>query len=543
MRCPRGKSVNGFRGGKRGLLSFLPRSFRQSVSSGEHFSRFVVLCLILLGIFLRWPLWTSFRLREDEALYAHWAWLIYSHIDPMLRTSPVDKPPLFPYLMARTFDLLGPLEVSVRWPNMVAGALTLPLLYTWSRYYYAPSVARRSLFIYAVLPLPILLTPTGYMDTFMLAGTLVAAVLAARARRCRDGKRAHGFAFLSGLAFSAAVATKPFALLWLPLVVWEVRGRHRGTWILGALYPLWRWAAWEWARGKPFTLSTAVKHYGGVALVPPAAWPSRVREWMGVFSTSVGTPLVWLLALWGSVRGWKEPKRRGLPLLAGWFGGVALLYLISDLRPWDRYVLVMMPIIAVWAALGWEQVDAWTRTQSFWGGRAVHVMVAGLLLWVGTRGGMAQYPVGGDHGAYDGIDAVSAYIMSVLPKGGVVYHHWLGWHYGFYLFAAPYDYRWWPNPSWLARDAAQPDGIARVLVFPAWHERERQEVFNALRAAGVHISPRVRVYGRDGTLRFYVYTLSTGPSRQTSQPSRAQEPQMPMPHRMTRAQESCAGTR
>ncbi len=129
-----------------------------------------------------------------------------------------------------------------------------------------------------------------------------------------------------------------------------------------------------------------------------------------------------------------------------------------------------------------------------------------LLLWVGAHAGRAAYPVGGDHGAYDGVDAVAAYIMAELPRGGIVYHHWLGWHYGFYLFGAPYDYRWWPDVEWLARDAAR-EPAPKVIVFPAWHERERQAAIQTLKQSGVNAHVVARVAGRDGRLRFWVYML------------------------------------
>ncbi len=129
-----------------------------------------------------------------------------------------------------------------------------------------------------------------------------------------------------------------------------------------------------------------------------------------------------------------------------------------------------------------------------------------LLLWVGVQAGRAAYPVGGDHGAYDGMDAVAAYIMAELPRGGVVYHHWLGWHYGFYLFGAPYDYRWWPNPEWLAQDALNTP-VPKLIVFPAWHEKERQAALSTLQRAGVRVRLVARVVSRDGRLRFWVYTL------------------------------------
>ncbi len=534
--CPlRGKSVSTSRVGKATSIPFPTRHPHKNIPHHTSSDRLLILGTILLGLALRWPLWTAFRFREDEALYAHWAWLIYSHIDPMLQSAPVDKPPLFPYLLARTFTLLGPSEIAARWPNLLAGGVSLPLLYTWARSHCGPSTARRALFIYAILPLSILLTPTAYTDTLMVGWLLLAMALALP-------QRPFLLTFLSGVALGAAIATKPFALLWFPLLLVEILRKRSGTrfigWTSGVAIPLWHWWSWEHLRGGTPTIIAAVHHYGGFRLLSAEYWIPRALTWGGVFILTLGgLPLLFLLGGY-IIPSQHQRTPRYIRFLWGWLFTVWFLYLSTNLQPWDRYLLVVMPVVALLMAYGWERTSHWISGEypdKIW---AIEGIIIVLLLWTGIRGGTADYPVGGDHGAYDGIDAVSAYVATALPQGGILYHHWLGWHYGFYLFAAPYDYRWWPTPSWLAQDAARPDGIPRILVFPAWHERERQTVMQALHAANVQVHLMVRVYDRHGTIRFYVYTLSTGPSRQTNHPSRAQDPQMPIPQRITRAQES-----
>ena len=55
-------------------------------------------------------------LHHDEALYAFWARLIATGIDPMLNSVPVDKPPLFIYVLAILFKKMGVSDIIARLP-------------------------------------------------------------------------------------------------------------------------------------------------------------------------------------------------------------------------------------------------------------------------------------------------------------------------------------------------------------------------------------------------------------------------------------------
>ena len=66
-------------------------------------------------------LWLQ-RLHHDEALYATWALQITSGDDPWLSNTPIDKPPLFLYLVAGAIQLAGHTESATRLPSLLATA-------------------------------------------------------------------------------------------------------------------------------------------------------------------------------------------------------------------------------------------------------------------------------------------------------------------------------------------------------------------------------------------------------------------------------------
>jgi hypothetical protein len=117
----------------------------------------------------------------------------------------------------------------------------------------------------------------------------------------------------------------------------------------------------------------------------------------------------------------------------------------------------------------------------------------------------SRYPVGGDHWAYDGMDEVAAYLRA-LPEGSVVYQHWLGWHYAYYLFRAPIHVAYWSTPAWLAQDVlAFGARESRYLAFPSWESPAR--VAQGLAGVGYRLDPVLATVHRDATPSFVVYRI------------------------------------
>jgi hypothetical protein len=120
----------------------------------------------------------------------------------------------------------------------------------------------------------------------------------------------------------------------------------------------------------------------------------------------------------------------------------------------------------------------------------------------------SRFPVGGDHGAYQGIEQVVHYLQAV-PANTTLYHRWLGWHWRFYLWGSPYDLRAWTSPSDLAAQAAARPGARRYVVFPSWHSSTETRL--ALSQAGLVMREVQRAFRDDGSLSFIVYRIEEAP--------------------------------
>ena len=80
-----------------------------------------------VGAVLRLSLVAGQRFHGDEAIYGYWAQLVASGQDPLLLSVPLDKPPLFIYLLAGIFSLLGPTEVAARLISEAASLATVAI--------------------------------------------------------------------------------------------------------------------------------------------------------------------------------------------------------------------------------------------------------------------------------------------------------------------------------------------------------------------------------------------------------------------------------
>ncbi len=457
----------------------------------------LLLC-ILAAFALRLPGLFANTFSADEALFATWARYIATWRDPLLLTQLVDKPPLAFYLQALFFPFFGPVEWAARLPNFIAGLLLIPLTVRLYRRLYRSlihdsqftirnsqlPITAVALFI-ALSPYAIQFSPTAYLDPLLV--TLLVAALAAR-RPC-----------WSGLLFGLALMAKYQALLFLPLLLvlqglqgW--RWAHWRRWLVGFLPLLALLLAWDLARTGTLSLWEAqMRSYGGLRLAWSwELWP-RLGQWLAQGRYIFGGTAVALLLLALLLRKWDTEYHsvktqrftdrterklvktsQGYNLLLDatlllYLTGYLLVHWLLAVPVWDRYLLPLLPVVALLVGRAGEQ-------GSRGAGVLGKVSLASLLFFtlvlfmVGPAVGAAngRFPIGGQVAADDGAAAVAAYFLEA-PYGTVLYDHWYSWQWRYHFFDKGVYVNWVHYPAALAEDlrAFGRNEQPRFLALPA----------------------------------------------------------------------------
>ena len=516
--------------------------------------------LLLLAWALRLPPILDNRFHADEALYGYWGLLIGQGQDLWLATVSVDKPPLMPYLVAGAQVLFGNSEFAVRLPGLAAGLLTIPLVAALSSTLYRDRwTATGAAVGVALSPFAILFSATAFTDPVMVTLGLGTCVAAARGRPGWAG-------LLAGMGFAtkqAGLAWVPVALglsltqgpnlksqisnlksrtpnrshSTLVIGHWSLVIGHWplaiGHWSLFICFSLvvglmWAWDVVRMAQGAQSFWRMGITAYGSLRPIWPHELWTRLRGWLELARYFFVSPVVnsTLLAglpllLWSAIRHRRYTQGALADLFLGSFLLVySLLHWLWAFPVWDRYLLPLVPVLAILlgrtlalfaSALQSKasRVPSLARHSSFVPRPSsliiLHWSLVILLVLPAWNATHSRYPIGGDHGAYDGIDKVAAFLRR-LPEGTVVYQHWLGWHYDDYLFDAPVYVAYWPTPAWLAQDVRAFGGREpRYVTFPSWESPARVE--RALTGVGYELAPVLTTTRRDGTPSFTVYHI------------------------------------
>lgn len=497
--------------------------------------------LLTAGLLLRLHPITIHRFHPDEALYAYWGLQIATGADPMLESYPVDKPPAFPYLLALVFRLFGASELTARLPSLIASTASLALVGRIARRVYGKEAALLALGLLALSPFDISFAVTAFTDPLMAAWMLagLAAVLAGRP-------------MLTGAFAGAAFATKQQGIFFLPLLVlaglWRERffpgqragtpgkgmGRLRRAWwargLAGFLLAFAPALVWDLMRvRRPEYFAQSLISYGGLTLAPWSEWGERAVDWAGWLARFWGAPALNVLAgltlawlLWDDLRAWRNgqpsPEAAFDLILAG-FGLCFLLgHWLVRFNTWDRYLLGLVPLSAVLVGRAFlHTLRRWRTPERLPAALGILALITLLVLSPAGQAARGEYPAGGDHGAYWGIDQVAEYVHAHVPANAVIYHHWLGWHYLYYLYNAPYTFQWYTSPEEVVEKVRAWSDVPHWIVFPMC--REWEPVAEALRAAGLSLQERFQVARSDGQVTFRVYELHAG-AEAAGQPAR-----------------------
>ena len=433
------------------------------------------------------------------------------------------------------------LEAAARLPSLFASVVSIALVYALGRRLFRDATAGLlAALLSALSPFAILFASTAFVDPWLTAWVL-GALLAASAGR----------AGLAGILAGLAAATKQQGLLFVPLVVAfgvlsdrqrpvprsvRVRSLVRSLpFVLGFAAVLGGSIVWDQAREqRPGFFHQSVVSYGGLGFAALSDLGGRALSWLrliGTFwvSSWLNRLLLGILAVWAThalLRRLSKGRHGSAtdlePLsltarLANSAASVALLLFVLaflllhwllDLQIWDRYLLVLLPCVSLLVARAIVSVGRALPARRW---RPAYALCLAIALMVSLPGPLlramrSQIPVGGDHGAYDGIDTMSSYVRGHLPPGSVLYDHWLGYHYRFYLYGAALHIHWYPDLADLVEDAQLYVREPRYIAFPSW--RSSTATIAALTGAGVALAPILETYRRDGSVSFQLYQLA-----------------------------------
>jgi 4-amino-4-deoxy-L-arabinose transferase-like glycosyltransferase len=517
----------------------------------------MIALLLAATLFRTVPLLDN-RFHPDEALYGSFARRIASGRDPLLSGVLVDKPPLGFYLMALG-ELIGGhgrSELGVRLPSLYAGVVGVALLYALGRRLYSARTAALAAGLLAASPFTILFSITLFLDSLLAAAVLWALAAAARQR---------WWALAAALALGFAI--KQTALLFLPLVLTLALVRLPAHASPRAVLGLW-WSAARrvvpalalttlaivaWDAARQYSIGFWSQGYADNMpgrLVRANEVLPRARAWLNLLYYATASRLLNAVALAGVagrlVTG-ARAQRASLAdgVLAGYVVAYLGAYWLLAFNVWDRYLLPLLPLIFLLMARGLLWLSGYAVNRLLLGLRTssrrlhnlaqavshtslleappalegkgagglglprrelVFTLLVSVALLPGALGAMrSAYPIGGDHGPYDGVDDAARYLAS-LPDGSVLYDHWLSWQWNYYLFDAPVYVAWMPTPEAFAADllafgAASP----RFLAVPSWEQDA--ELRAAASSVGYAFAFRHASHRRDGTLGITIYQL------------------------------------
>lgn len=467
------------------------------------------------------------RFHPDEALYAYFGRLIASGWDPLLAQVVVDKPPLFLYLLGGSFAAFGGSEFAARLPNFFGALLGVALVYRLARRLYGPRAAALAAGLLALSPLAILFSITLFIDPLLAVCGLWGLWQAAAGRpRWAAVALALGFALKQTAVFYLPLALA-FGLLALPAsagprAALARLGRLAGPLLAGLLIAGLVVFAWDGLRQR-FGASISFWDQGYSDNVPDrlvraAEVPLRAAAWWELGGYLTAAPLVNALAALGGVgvlwAGARRPSRAALAdwLLGGYLLGYFAAYWLLAFNVWDRYVVPVAPLLLLLIARGLEglavRVCAWRPARAVGLAGRGGWLAAGMALLVlpaAFTAARSGYPVGGDHGAYMGLDDAARF-LNALPYGAVLYDFWLSWEWNYYLFDGKVYTAWLPAPEALTADLrAFGRTSPRYLAVPSWESEA--EARTAAAAAGFTFELAHAAFRADGSRSFAIYRL------------------------------------
>jgi hypothetical protein len=295
------------------------------------------------------------------------------------------------------------------------------------------------------------------------------------------------------------------AVVVILLIAWDARR--------GAPISVWQQGYSDNVPGRPVAFAELASRAGAILFL--LGQMSRWAAFNTIFVT--GLALLLIIDIWrpSQAGGWDL-------LLAAYVMGYVLLFWLVPFNLWDRYFLPLLPLMALLAGrvavllyqLATRLMDVGAllvapRRAAQWRQAAQIALPLIALALLVPRAVTANYdfsPIGGDHGAFDGIDDAARFIRT-LPADSILCDHWLGWELEYYLFERQLPVVWFPDMATFERNLAEaPAGHPLYLVAPWWAPAD--EARQAAERAGKRMTVVHESYRRDGVVSVTVYQIS-----------------------------------
>ncbi len=481
---------------------------------------------MLSAVILPTNLLVNQRFHHDEALYATWALQIISGQDVWLAKTPIDKPPLFIYIVAVAMALLGSTETAARLPSLLATACTVSLTFGLGRKLYDSETGLVAAWLVALSPFTILFAPTALTDPLMTTWLLASLLLAVHARPILKENslsfKMGRAGWVAGLFLGLAMATKQQAIFFVPLVIalrWSRGNDHWLRFTLAVAIILALTFLWDAGREHvPSFLLQSATNYGGL-VIDIAGFRERGEGFLTLLQYGTASPILNNLFLVGGpcLLVWERNHQKSATWLLSFFILAFLFgHALFSFQVWDRYLLALIPLLALlgarllWWPYHWilDLIFPQSKIKNLKSKMIKPLYTLGLtLLLLSTLARPVsdavngRYPLGSNSHALQGIEQIVAYLQGHVGVNHTLYHRWLGTHWRFYLWNYPYDLEYWDSPEDLAK-RAKPDDL---IAFPSWYSDSTARL--ALAEVGLTLQELTRTYNADGVPSIILYQI------------------------------------
>jgi len=426
------------------------------------------------------------RLHPDEAFFLKFSRNAAMNGDWML-TGALDKPPLTMYLNAINLSLFaiyaddnGVNQMGIKQAEFAGRALNTWMMWlliaVTMRYSERVGTRRTGLYagaLFAFSPYMLTFAPTAFTDMTMLTFGMMSLWLASQ-----------GHITGAGIAMLCAIWSKQQAVFFIPLFVWYAYQHHKlihaFSWLLIGLGTLWLWDTMR--DGTSIFVQGTANNFAEKSLFA-SDLNERLSAWWSYLQWVFAHPLLSIVGLLGALLASFFTK--SYRILVVWIIAYSAFHLFIDVNIYDRYVLLIVPMLCIGFALALNQMHIRLQIVAF-SIFAIVMFISALMM------NITSYPLGNPSNQHNGIDEVATYLND-KPVATVIYDRWLGWQLDFYLGMWTDKRRvYYPTPDALINGIQDLDEIG-VRYFLTVPDMDTSEWIGALQNAEITIQQEIQI--------------------------------------------------